>query len=326
MGGATTPSYVETTSEAPPRCLARSSAIIDGTTKGMSPSSTTPAEALSGRARKPARTEVFMPRRYSSFTIGVQERPRSSSRMWSLSWPSTTKTGSRPAASAVSTARRRTVVPPSGRRSLLRPMRVDCPAASTMPATGASPIMDASRLVAQMHGRPSRSDGEHLRDDAHGDLLGAVGRDVETHGSVEAFRGGDADLLQDLLPAGPRTEQSEVADRLLEQGLEPALVVHKRMGLHDRGVPAGESEPGDSVLGSAQQQPRRGGKPLRGQVCRPVIDDRDLESGLRGERGERAGIVAGAEEEEMWRRIEDLDEEAGVGHLPHPRTPPLDSP
>src|SRR5256885_12347009 len=237
MGGATTPSYVETTSEAPPRCLARSSAIIDGTTKGMSPSSTTPAEALSGRARKPARTEVFMPRRYSSFTIGVQERPRSSSRMWSLSGPSTTKTGSRPAASAVSTARRRTVVPPSGRRSLLRPMRVDCPAASTMPATGASPIMDASRLVAQMHGRPSRSDGEHLRDDAHGDLLGAVGRDVETHGSVEAFRGGGPDLLQDLLPEGPRARTSRGDDRLLKTGSHKPYDVSREIRLIATGSP-----------------------------------------------------------------------------------------
>src|SRR3954471_7214248 len=112
-----------------------------------------------------------------------------------------TKTGARPASSAVATARRRTVVPPSGRRSLLRPMRVDWPAASTMPAMDASPVMDASSLVAQVHRRASRADGEHLRDDAHRHLLGAVGRDVQSHRRIETFRGRYADLVQDLLAA-----------------------------------------------------------------------------------------------------------------------------
>src|SRR4051812_21041333 len=119
--------------------------------------------------------------------------------MRSLSRPRTTKMRARPASSAVATARSRTVVPPSGKRSLLLPMRVDWPAASTTPATEGSPVMDASRLVAQVHRRASGAYREHFRDDAHGDLFRAIGREVQAHGSVETSGGRCPDLLQDLL-------------------------------------------------------------------------------------------------------------------------------
>src|SRR5690349_17608043 len=127
--------------------------------------------------------------------------------------------GERPASTAVPIALRRTVVPPSGSRSLFRPMRVDCPAASTMPAMAASPIMDASRFLAQVHRGVARPHREHLGVDADRNLLRAVGGDVETDRRVEPLRSGHADLLQDLLPPPTGTKEPDVAERFVQQGL-----------------------------------------------------------------------------------------------------------
>src|SRR3954467_592403 len=159
--------------------------------------------------------------------------------------------GERPASTAVPMALRNTVVPPRGRRSLFRPMRVDCPAASTMPAMGASPVMDASRLLPQVHRRAARADGEHLGDDADCYLLRAVGSDVEPDGRVEPRGSCDPDFLQDLLPARAWTEEADVAERLFEERFEPGLVVRERVGLHDRGVPRRKPQARDTVLGTA---------------------------------------------------------------------------
>ena len=46
-----------------------------------------------------------------------------------------------------------------------------------------------------------------------------------------------------------------------------------------------------------------------------MIDHRDLETCLQGEGSERAGVIAGAEDVQVGRRIEDLDEEARIAHL-----------
>src|SRR5438309_1508813 len=59
-------------------------------------------------------------------------------------------TGSSPASSAVATARRSTLVPPSWRNNLLRPIRLEVPAARTTAATRPerSSVMDASAFLA----------------------------------------------------------------------------------------------------------------------------------------------------------------------------------
>src|SRR5256886_9364677 len=167
----------------------------------MSASISTAPDASSGTAEIPARTEEFMPRANSAFTTGVQGRPASSASARSLSWPRTTSTGSSPASRAVPTARRSTLVPPSGRKSLLRPIRLEVPAASTTPATRPerSSFMDASPLGAQVPRVAPRVHGEHLGDDAHRDLLRTVGGQIEAYGSEQLVRFARAELTEDLV-------------------------------------------------------------------------------------------------------------------------------
>src|SRR2546429_310647 len=234
MGGATTPPYVEITSgcAGEPRNDSTRERTIRASTSGMSPSSTTAAPVSSGSARMPARREVFIPRGYSALSTGVQQRPRSSARTRSLSWPTTTSTGSRPAESAVSTARRTSVRPPTSMTILFSPMRLERPAASTTAATR-SPGMDSSHTGAQVRGFPVGVHSEHLRDDAERHLLRSVRADVEADGR-EQLGAVPIERAQDQLPARSRSEQAQIRQRLSRQPAQPLAVVRQRMRLHHR--------------------------------------------------------------------------------------------
>src|SRR5438874_7812292 len=159
----------------------------------------------------PARRDVFIPRTYSAFVTEVQERPRSSARTRSLSYPTTASTGSSRAESAVSTARRTSVRPPTSMSILFSPMRLERPAASTTPATR-SP-MDSSRARAQVRGFPASVHGEQLGDDADGHLLGSVRADVEPDGR-EQVHAVPIEGAQNQLPARSRSEQAQIRQRL----------------------------------------------------------------------------------------------------------------
>src|SRR6266446_3960250 len=201
----------------------------------MSASISTAPEASAGTAEMPARTEVFIPRAYSALNTFVKERSASSAAARSLSWPRTTSTGSRPAPAAVPTARRRTLLPPSGRNSLFLPMRLEVPAASTTPAMRPerSSFMDASPLGAQVRGFAAGVHREHLRDDADGDLLGTVGPQVEADRREQLVGLRRAELAQDLLLADARTKQAQVGQRLRRERAEPLAIVLQRMRLDD---------------------------------------------------------------------------------------------
>src|SRR5258706_544245 len=257
----------------------------------------TAPEASSGTAEMPARKEVFIPRANSALSTGVQRRPASSMSARSLWCPSTTSTGSSPASRAVPTARRSTLVPPSGSKSLLRPIRLEVPAASTTPARRPerSSVMDASPLGAQVRRLAPRVHGEHLGDDADRDLLRAVGREVEAHRRKQPLRFGRAELPQDLVLPRSGTEQPEVGERLRQQGAQPVPVVLQRVRLDDGEVAPAESEAVQTVLRAAQEQARRGREPLRGEEGAPGIDHRHFEARLGGEGGERSPVVAGPE-------------------------------
>src|SRR6266446_137849 len=308
MGGATTPPYVEITSgrAGEPRNDSSRERTIRASTSGMSPSNTTAASASSGSARMPARREVFIPRTYSAFGTGVQARPRSSAWTRSLSWPTTTSTGSSRAPSAVSTARRTSVRPPTSMSILFSPMRLERPAASTTPATR-SP-MDSCCARAQVRGFPPSVHRQQLRDDADGHLLGSVRADVEPDGR-EQLRAVPIERAQDQLPARSRSEQAQIGQRLSGKGTQPVAVVRERVRLHHREVLPrdAERETRDSLGRTPQCKAQRRGKALRGQVGRPVVDDGDLESRRGGERCQRAGVVSGAEDEQTRRRAEHVD-------------------
>src|SRR4029078_2710146 len=104
------------------------------------------------------------------------------------------------------TARRMSGSPSSSTNSLLRPRRVEAPAASTIPAIGPdrSDARDGLRFFTQVPRVAPRAAGQHLGDDADRDLLGAVRADVEPDGT-EHLRRGDADLSAHFLATRPAT-------------------------------------------------------------------------------------------------------------------------
>src|SRR5215470_10899949 len=169
------------------------------------------------------------------------------------SWPRTTMTGSRPAASARPAARRRTLSPSRRRRSLLRPIRLEGPAArrtpATLPARARSGDMDRALLLAQGPGFPGRVDREDLRDDRDRDLLGPVGAEVEPHGAANPVVLREAELPQDL--AGPRAgaEHSHVRDLRGEEQARPLPVVREGVRLDDRVAPWRDGDLSASLAG-----------------------------------------------------------------------------
>src|SRR6266481_825339 len=320
MGGATTPAKVETARGAPERRNAVTKArSIGASTRGMSPSTTIAPATSSGSAEMPERSEVFIPLAYSGLCTATQRRSDSSAWTRSLSCPTTTSTGSSPAESAVPAARRTSVPPPSFSNILFVPMRVDWPAARTTPATR-SGVMDPPESFAQVTGLAARVDREDLGDDADRHLLGAVRADVDPDGR-EQLRAGKLQLAQDMFFMTARTEQAEVRERPVGQRAQPVAIVGQGVRLHDGEVPARDAErnAGESVRGPSQDEPERRREALRGQVRGPVVDHRHLESGLQGERRQRAGVVSGAEDEQARRRPQHVHEggfAAALQHLP----------
>src|SRR5262249_42181869 len=146
-----------------------------------------------------------------------------------------TTTGASPAADARFTVRRRRVSPSSFSSILFKPIREEVPAASTTPATGPrlSACMDGSLLLAQVPGLARRSDGKQLCQDAHGDLLGSFGAEVETYRTEDAIRSGHLAVAEYLLLARARPQKADVGDAGRQQMPDPLPVVGQRVHLHD---------------------------------------------------------------------------------------------
>src|SRR4051794_13364079 len=96
--------------------------------------------------------------------------------------------------------------------SLLRPSRVDAPAASTTPATppARSDRMDRLQLLAEVAPAPAPVDGEEFGHDTDRDLLRSVGAHIETD-RTKHLRSRYPELRHDFIPAPPRPEQADVA-------------------------------------------------------------------------------------------------------------------
>src|SRR5207244_9948689 len=197
---------------------------------------------------------------------GMQASPSSSARARSLSWPSTTSSGSRPAAIGVRAARRRTLTPPSARKSLFFPIRLEVPAASRTPAILVFG-MDASAPIAQVQRRAARADREHLGDDAHRDLFRAFCAEVEADGSEQSV-GCGPQLLEQFLSAPARPEQAEIRERLRQQSAEPFAIVLQRVRLDDRVMVL--SERGNAFARTPSHEPRRRRKALRREIAAAV--------------------------------------------------------
>src|SRR5215470_1846476 len=127
-------------------------------------------------------------------------------------------TGARPAADARFTVRRRRVSPSRRSSILLKPMREEVPAASTIPATRPllSGCMNCSLLLAQVPRLARRSDSKQLCQDAQGDLARSLGAEVETHRTKNAIGSGHP-VPEYLLLARARPQEAEVGDVGLEQ-------------------------------------------------------------------------------------------------------------
>src|SRR4029078_3685428 len=127
------------------------------------------------------------------------------------------------------TARRMSGSPSSSTNSLLRPRRVEAPAASTIPAIGPdrSDGMDGLRFFTQVPRVAPRAEGQHLGHDGDRDLLGGVPGAVGPDGT-EHLRRGDADLSEDFLATRPRPEQADVAGAGLCECAHPLALSRTR--------------------------------------------------------------------------------------------------
>src|SRR5262245_24276472 len=277
-------------------------------TNGMSASTTTAAAALE-TAVIPARSELFTPSMNSGLTTGWQRSPASSARARSASCPTPTTTGSSPAFATRCTVRRSSDSPSISRNSLLRPRRVDAPAASTTPATAPlrSDGMDGLGFLAQVPAGARRMKRQQLADDADGDLFGSVGADVEADGPEHLRRVG-ANLPEDLFAPRARSEQPDVRRAGLQEAAHPLAIAGERMRLGDDQRPAVHAKRRDVVArAELQQVPRRREAGPR-QVVGPMIDDRHGEADVGGVRDERTRVVSGATHEETRRHAEDVRE------------------
>src|SRR5262245_40307358 len=109
--------------------------------------------------------------------------------------------------------------------SLLRPMRVEVPAASTIPATDPERSgMDRLPFLAQVARLLARDHGEQLAHDADGDLLGTVGAEAETDRREHARIAGRIEAAEHLVRARTRAEQPDVLRAAREKALQPVAV------------------------------------------------------------------------------------------------------
>src|SRR5438309_5471710 len=260
-------------------------------------------------------------------------RPASSARTRSTSWPSTITTGARPASTARRAARRTSDSPSSSSNILLRPMRREAPAASTMPATRGAGAragslrggMDRRLALAQRVHAAARAHGQDLRDDGQRDLLRPVGPDVEAHGAVDprcvalAEGGGGAQDLEHPLGALARSQHPDVGDRSPDEGPQVALVVREVVG-HDDGVAVGvERQALEQLLGATLDQRRRRRKTLRREVGGTPVHHHDAEPDVRREARQGPGVVTGAADHELGRRDEHVAEDRSADDLHNPR-------
>src|SRR5262245_14312005 len=117
----------------------------------------------------------------------TQDSPTSSRATRSDSCPRTTTTWSTPDSSAVRTDRRTTVSLPRGSSSLLRPILLDEPAASTTAVTivCSAPGMKRHLPLPQVTRLAARAHGQQLGDDAERNLLGPVRAEIEADGAED---------------------------------------------------------------------------------------------------------------------------------------------
>src|ERR1700674_1883026 len=132
--------------------------------------------------------------------------PSSSCRALSAWCPSTTSSGARPPASARRTAPRSTLSPSSSNSSLLHPMRLEVPAASSTPAT-VSTGMDRLLPRREMARLSPGGEGEQLGDDADRDLSRPVGAQIEAKRAEHPLPLGRAVARREApLPGGRRLD------------------------------------------------------------------------------------------------------------------------
>src|SRR5262245_43895957 len=202
----------------------------------MSARITIAADAASGTAEIPARKDDACPDACSRFRTVRQATPESAAATRSASWPRTTMTGSRPACAAIRAARATSGSPSTSIRSLLRPIRVEAPAASTTAATvpGRVSGMDAVLLLPEVAGHGVGARRDELRDDGQRDLFRALRAKIEADRPVDPGIVLGSDRPRDLADARPRSEEPDVLRARGEQLPRPLAVVRDQVRLDDR--------------------------------------------------------------------------------------------
>src|SRR5437868_8853238 len=178
------------------------------------------------------------------------------------------------------------------RSSLLVPIRLDGPAASTTPPTCSvvSTDMDRALPLPEMHRLATRNAGEQLRNDAHRDLLRSIRAKVGADRSENAFVVFRAELAADFLGASARSQHADVRHIARQQSRDPLGILFYGVRLDDRVSERAQLNLGRLCVGPRCDETNFGGIVLGGEIRRTVVNDGDAESNIRRASGERGSI------------------------------------
>src|SRR6266702_4553368 len=182
--------------------------------------------------------------------------------------------------------------------------------------------MDRRGALAQRPRATARPRGEDLGDHGQRHLLRPVGADVEPDGPIHPpflylRLGGEG--AEDALGALARPEHPDVRRGRLEERPYVRQIVREVVG-HDHGVARGvERQHSGEPLAGALQQLRGGGEALAGEKARSPVHHHDPEPHVGREASERPGVISRAEDHELGRRLEHIDEHPMASELVDPR-------
>ena len=188
----------------------------------------------------------------------------------SASWPRTTTSGLTPAFDTRPTTQRTSVSPSSSMRSLFCPMRVDVPAASTMPAIDPCAQAWIALTLAEVSGLVSREESSSattLMAICSGRRRQGSDRPARTHADRHARRAGrECHRLARADQAGRCAAGRET--------LQPVAIVSERMGHDDDQRARVDAQIVHAGFGSSAKEALCQRKAAGCQKCLPMIHDR----------------------------------------------------
>jgi len=120
-------------------------------------------------------------------------------------------------------------------------------------------------------GFPQRPHREQLGHDSQGNLLRAVGTDIQSHRPEHAPRPFTNHLLENPVGTSPRAEESDIGNVRTKKVADPFEIVHERVS-HDDGVDLRpEKNAVDAFFGAPCDQMRGLREPFRLEISLSMI-------------------------------------------------------